>query len=263
MDAETNTETPKSHKDSDTKTPTGKAARDSAERQDTTKEDTGGGHHDPRKNPTGKTAKGHARRRARDHRRRSKTSAGEAKAGTEIQRSKKDAETYTEMPKAHTNSDTKTPTGKPARGSAERQDKGHSRKSAKNLAERVKKPTEENTSSGDSNPRVELRPDGNTKTPNRDRKTQAGTPHEGKDSGPTGSSEARDHEEGGGRTKTSTERHRPKEDGETHTGAAKTLTGSTTKALTGVADEGAADLKMRAQGAQEADLYRMDYLIQW
>ena len=64
-----------------------------------------------------------------------------------------------------------TPTGKPARGSAERQDKGHSRKSAKNLAEQVKKPMEENTSSGDSNPRVELRPDGNTKTPNRDHKT--------------------------------------------------------------------------------------------
>ena len=121
-DDETYTEKPKAHKDSDTKNPTGKAARGSAERQNTMKEDTGGGHHDPRKTPTGKTAKGHARRRARDHRRRSKTTAGKAKAGTERQRSKKDADTNTEMPKAHKDSDTKTPTGKAARDSGERQD---------------------------------------------------------------------------------------------------------------------------------------------
>ena len=62
--------------------------------------------------------------------------------------------------------------------------------------------------------------------------------------------DARDHNEGDDSTKTSTKMHRAKENGETHTGEPKTLTGSSTKTHTGASGEGVAELKKRALEAQ-------------
>ena len=61
-------------------------------------EDTGGGHSDPRKTPTGKLAKGHAKRQDRDH----NEGDGNTKTPTEARLAKEDAKTRTGVLKTFT-----------------------------------------------------------------------------------------------------------------------------------------------------------------